>query len=166
MSTGLDALKNRGRGERKRPIPPPQHVARAEPVALPESESAQEVAVTPDSVPSPSIAPTTVRDDAPESPGATGRGHQKSALRKEPSKVVTAKSGSKKTIHVGAEEEAFLQSVVVAGMLHPGGKVDANQSAVIRLALRRLQAELAPEAVVEEIRRGLIKTGESGRPRF
>lgn len=176
MSNGLDALKNRGRGERKNPIPPPIHSPRKTPVTvteptadetLPESEgslapvAARAVDAADERVEqqqqtestAPQIAPPAAVEKAPEAP-------------EQPTNVVTAEPMTKKTVFIGVGEDTFIRQVVVAGMLNAGGKVDSNQSATIRLALRRLQAELTPEQIVEEIKQGLSKTGESGRPRF
>lgn len=187
MSAGLDALKSRGRGERKKPIPPPRHSPRSTPVEVPETEPEVE-AVTPADSPvaepevqaiptsTPAVDTTAVAqpnesspaaEPAAATPSASIQGADEAvATPAQQTNVVTAESMAKKTVFIGAGEEALLRQVVVAGMMHPGGKVDSNQSATIRLALRRLQAEMTPEQIVEEIRRGLTKTGESGRPRF
>lgn len=169
MSSGLDALKNRGRGERKKPIPPPLHAPRTTPVEAPEpasddasSQSDVNMSETRSTVvEQPVQAEEHSRQIAPDATSA-----QASVTTAQPSNVVTAEHMRKKTVSLGAAEEAFIQKVVVAGMLSPAGKVDSNQSATIRLALRRLQAEMTPEQIAEEIRQGLNKTGESGRPRF
>lgn len=169
MSSGLDALKNRGRGERKKPIPPPLHAPRATPVTAPEpaadeqsSQSDVNMSTTAEVVVE---QPAQTQEPAAQidKPAPTEKAPETTA---QPSNVVTAEHMRKKTVSLGAAEEAFIQKVVVAGMLSPAGKVDSNQSATIRLALRRLQADMTPEQIAEEIRQGLNKTGESGRPRF
>ena len=203
MNSGLDALKNRGRGERKKPIPPPRHSPRETPVMLPEpgpqhnadaiADGDETAVATPTQKTLPNEttvvvdqqAPTTgeaslaVTAEAQSAVAPTGSGSESEPIAPTPesaaahapapadkpishSNVVTEEL-KKKTISVGQGEEDFLRQVVVAGML---GKVDANQSATIRLALRRLQAEMTPEQVAEEIRRGIVKSGEGGRPRF
>lgn len=201
MNSGLDALKNRGRGERKKPIPPPRHSPRETPVMLPEpgpqhnadGVGADTAVASPTQKTLPNETTVVVDQQAPmtgeASPATTaaaqsavaptGSGSESEPIAPTPESAaahapapagkpiahsnVLTEELKKKTISVGQGEEDFLRQVVVAGML---GKVDANQSATIRLALRRLQAEMTPEQVAEEIRRGIVKSGEGGRPRF
>lgn len=165
MTDGISALRNRTKGERKNPIPPPRNKPREKPVdvlptpavddAAVEQQPAAEVASIPESKPS---APRFEQrgTEAPESGGVVHTAD-------------VAQSGRlvKKTISLSSTDEQFLQAVTVAGMLHPGGKVDANQSAIIRLALRELRASMSEIEIVERIKGGQTVPGKSGgRPRF
>lgn len=168
MSSNLDALRKRGRAERKNPIPPSLHTPRTTPVTLPEP-SVDDTATAPDTTAAPVVdeAPQREQQASPVAPQVPAE--QPAPVAAPPARqtnVVTEKRLLKKTLFMGPEEDAFLREIVAAGQLHPEGKVDANQSATIRLALRRLRAEMTPAEVVEEIKGGLNKTGESGRPRF
>lgn len=71
----------------------------------------------------------------------------------------------KKTIYLSTREDDFLENVYLAGRRAAGGKVDANRGAVVRLALRRLESELSPEEIVDQIRAGITRPA-AGRPRF
>jgi hypothetical protein len=71
----------------------------------------------------------------------------------------------KRTIHLGRAEDEFLEDIFIAGRRAPGGRVDANRSAAVRLAIRRLREELSPDQIVNEIRQGTTKP-TTGRPRF
>lgn len=71
----------------------------------------------------------------------------------------------KRTIHLGRAEDEFLEDIFIAGRRAPAGRVDANRSAAVRLAIRLLQRELSPDQIVDEIRQGTTKP-TTGRPRF
>jgi len=69
-------------------------------------------------------------------------------------------------VHLGPVEERFLDEIEIAGRRSASGRVDANRSAVIRLALRRLAEHMSVDEVVDVIREGTTRTGGAGRPRF
>lgn len=95
---------------------------------------------------------------------AEGPGH-KSSAGESPQQTPALQELVKKTIYLSTREDDFLENVYLAGRRSPGGKVDANRGAVVRLALRRLEGELSPEQIVEEIRAGITRPA-AGRPRF
>lgn len=95
---------------------------------------------------------------------AEGPGH-KSSAGESPQQTAALQELVKKTIYLSTREDDFLENVYLAGRRSPGGKVDANRGAVVRLALRRLESELSPEQIVEEIRAGITRPA-AGRPRF
>lgn len=155
MPDGLDRLESR-RATKSRSIPPPRNKPRTTPVPVKAAD---------DPGPGSDAAATDVvkdRETKPKSSPGAGPKRRQQPARDAPPAVERL---SKHTIHLGPAEDDFLEDVFLAGRRHSGGRVDANRSAVVRLALRRLAAEQTPSQIVEEIRAGTTKQG-TGRPRF
>lgn len=109
--------------------------------------------------PAPSAASGEMPRTFAEGPG------RKSSAGESTQRIPALQELVKKTIYLSTREDDFLEDVYLAGRRAPGGKVDANRGAVVRLALRRLEGELSPEQIVEEIRAGITRPA-AGRPRF
>lgn len=129
-----------------------------EPVTQPEITSANGMAA--------SVAASAPSTASQEKPRAfhEGPGH-KSSAGETPQQTPALQELVKKTIYLSTREDDFLENVYLAGRRAAAGKVDANRGAVVRLALRRLESELSPEQIVEEIRAGITRPA-AGRPRF
>ncbi|WP_137726565.1 hypothetical protein [Prescottella subtropica] len=94
---------------------------------------------------SPDPAPRHAADGSPESVAVDNK-----------------KELSPSTVYLGSEEDDFLEDVRAAGRRRPQ-RVDANRSAVVRLALNRLAEQLTHGEVVEEIhRQGKVSRGPRG----
>lgn len=175
MPDGLDALENR-RPSTNRRIPPSRHKPRTTPVPV---KAAEEVAA--DTPPAAEAKPAKARESAgpaapAETPGTPSPSKTNSKAVTPPKKASSpsAKDASeapvverlaKHTIHLGSVEDEFLEDVFIAGRRSKAGRVDANRSAVVRLALRRLADEQTPAQIVDTIRKGTSKPA-TGRPRF
>lgn len=158
MPDGLEALENR---RKARNIPPSRHKPRATPVPVQTPDATKAEAGSPvepssSGVPEAAVQPPRKRAPKP----AAGA---KPAPDAKPAAPVERLA--KHTIHLGPAEDEFLEDVFLAGRRKRGGRVDANRSAVVRLALRRLAAEQTPDQIVETIRTGTTKQ-VTGRPRF
>jgi len=155
MSDGLAQLASRGR--RTRDIPPPRNPARSEPVPLPAtSETGAEPAVAPPPnqvTEEPTQAPTNhperlttssaasepEPEQAPVSPPTTTEAEKvKVAL-----KVVT--------VYLEQNDDDFLEAITHTGRTTQP-KTAISRSAVVRLALERLHAQLSPDEIVTELR--------------
>lgn len=156
MSEGLAQLASRGR--RTRDIPPPRNPARSEPVPLPAVPNAApelEVAPLADQVidestpPPPSSQPERLTVSSPDPklepetdpaspPRATEAAKVKVAL-----KVVT--------IYLEQDDDDFLEAITHTGRTTQP-KTAISRSAVVRLALERLHAQMNPNEIVDELR--------------
>ena len=149
MNDGLSQLAQRGR--RTRDIPPTRNPARAEPVrlaAVPDqaSELSSDVPASPaaehPSVPArePQPVPET-EAAAPTSTPEQTRGTR--AAAKAALKVVT--------IYLEQDDDDFLETITHTGRTGRP-KTAISRSAVVRLALERLHAQMSPNQIVEELR--------------
>lgn len=134
MSNGLDALKSRvGR----RDVPPPQHSA-------------------------PAKSPTPVADVDPATPtvATTAQPPRKQKRPPAPPKTAPTIDLVRQTVYLDGPADDILEAVRAASRPR---RIDANRSAVIRLALRRLAAELSPTEIVDEIE-SASRAVDSGKP--
>lgn len=145
MTDGIAALNNQRENRRKRQIPPSRNAAK----------------------PAPAIAPAEAQQDAPD------------AVIVEPAQLSTrpqpapeaevedqpAADLARYSIYFDATNDEFLEAVRGAGRAGKP-KVDASRSAVARLAIARLQAELSPAEVVAELRRRAPQSKTAGRNRL
>ncbi len=154
MSEGLAQLASRGR--RTRDIPPPRNPARSEPVPLPAtSETGAQPGVAPppnqatgeptqrptnrERLNTSSAAPEPELKQAPVSPPTTTEAEKvKVAL-----KVVT--------VYLEQNDDDFLEAITHTGRTTQP-KTAISRSAVVRLALERLHAQLSPDEIVTELR--------------
>ena len=134
MSDGLSQLAQRGR--RTRAIPPPRNPARTGPVQL-------------TSVPDPSATPAEpaaierkAAELAERPPKPSPRPAPKAKAR-EDLKVVT--------IYLEQEDDDFLETITHTGRTSQP-KTAISRSAVVRLALERLGAQMKPAEIVDELR--------------
>lgn len=154
MSDGLSQLAQRGR--RTREIPPPRNPARSEPVHLtPVPDETPEAAETapapataqpPVSRPKPRTAPPSprpARDEGEEPAAKPAAGPTQQAATKPALKVVT--------IYLEQDDDDFLETITHTGRTSQP-KTAISRSAVVRLALERLHAQMTPEQVVNELR--------------
>ena len=153
MSDGLSQLAQRGR--RTRDIPPPRNPARAEPVRL---------AAVPDQAgePSPDVPASPAVAAAPEDASAPAREPQPvpAAEAAAPTSIpeqtrgtrATAKAALKVvTIYLEQDDDDFLETITHTGRTSRP-KTAISRSAVVRLALERLHAQMSPNQIVEELR--------------
>ena len=150
---GLASLAQ-ARERARRTMPPPRHPA---PRPL-------------DSVPNPGdTAPRT--GGAHVGAGATQASHHPDGHGEvelaSPGRVTTAiavQPPVKLTFYVDEELDRYLEDVRIQG-LTARPKVDISRSAVVRLALRRLQDEMTPEQVKTLLAAQPTETGRTGRKR-
>lgn len=139
LPDGLASLSQARESRRvRRTMPPPRH-----PVAAP-AETAK--ANEPDGLTSEPVA-STVGQNAESNAGlateiTTGSAEQAPAA----SASVAAGAARPTTVHLGDEQLDYLESARIAGLVSRP-RVDVSKSAVVRLALRRLQQEMTPEQV-------------------
>lgn len=127
---------------------------------------ATKVDIHPEPVTQPEIGPANEMDvSAAAAPVAASQGQRQSSAGESTRQAPALQELVKKTIYLSTREDDFLENVYLAGRRAAGGKVDANRGAVVRLALRRLESELSPEQIVDEIRAGITRPA-AGRPRF
>lgn len=142
MTDGL-ALLNQKREQRRRRIPPPLHPAPPplDPPGIPAGDAVE--------------AHTRIREN-------------QEGLASTPIKPSSSGLGElyRSTIYFGSQEDDFLEEVR-ASARHLKPKVDATRSAVVRLAVKRLMADLTPAEVVNELRRQIPPGSTSpGRKRL
>lgn len=153
MSDGLSALtQQREKAVRSsaRTVPPPRHApkprsTRPEPQGDPEPDegagSARAAPVAPRATP------------AAAATAARGGGGEVEPL-------------TRATIYLDAHGDAYLEQVNSAGRTSRP-KVDGSRSAVVRLALQRLEEQMTPHQVVDELRnRAAASTQHAGRKRL
>ena len=144
-SNGLDMLnqqRERGRSS-SRTVPPSRHTPRPAP-----STAAATPPIEPAKAPA-AAAPIPEPESPPGPPGLAAGGGADELIRS--------------TIHVDAAVDSFLEEVRSVGRRRTP-KVDATRSAVVRLAVARLAAQLTADQVVDELAaRG--KAAGGGRPR-
>lgn len=155
MSEGLAQLASRGR--RTRDIPPPRNPARSEPVPLP---------ATPEAKPGPEVVlpPIQVAEEPSSSAGGqSGRSATSSTTSKpepesDPVPLLAATEGGKVkaalkvvTVYLEQDDDDFLEAITHTGRTTQP-KTAISRSAVVRLALERLHAQLSPNEIVNELR--------------
>ena len=139
MSNGLDQLRTAraqaaGRAPSRR-VPPPKHPAAK-------------------SLPAENPNP-------PQTAGDRGDPADQPAIA-DPAAARTATAAApaiRQSVHLDAETDAILEDIRAASRPR---RVDANRSAVIRLALRRLAAELTPNQIVDQIEDAARTTTHQG----
>jgi len=135
MTDGLSQLAQRGR--RTRDIPPPRNPARTVPVQIAPAQPAPPPEATEAAEPQPS-SPTPNVDQPAQQPDATPRAKPKTDL-----KVVT--------VYLEQDDDNFLETITHTGRTSQP-KTAISRSAVVRLALERLHAQMSPEQIVDELR--------------
>lgn len=146
---GLAALDAKRKSTGRR-LPPPRNAPRTQPVVAPAPATGETSPVV-ESPPSPKpVAP--VPPPAPK------------VAEVKPSQV-EAQPLEKASIYLDPQSDEFLESARIAGR-RSKPRVDASRSAVVRLALARLAAQMTPDQVVRElVLRAPAHTGE-GRRRY
>jgi hypothetical protein len=151
MTDGLSQLAARGR--RTREIPPPRNPARNAPVQLtpaapeptPDAPSANREDVTP--APQPVAAAQAVGKDVEIAAAPSQRRRQAAGLP-----APRAKSDLKVvTVYLEQDDDSFLETITHTGRTSQP-KTAISRSAVVRLALERLHAQMTPEQIVDELR--------------
>lgn len=130
-------------GRRQRHVPPPKNPKAALPAPLPpaavtletSAESASELAADPGT--------STLPAPVPPAPAA---------------------AGVKVTLYVDGVTDEFMEAARIEG-LTARPKVDISRSAVVRLALRRLMAEMSPAEVKALLERQEVDNSRPGRKR-
>lgn len=154
MSDGLDRLESKNKARAHplaRPIPPSRHQPRPTQVAVePEPPQLESAEGAPENLPT---APTPLRATK------TADGPRGAPMAASGPDLVYRRS-----VFLAPVDDAFLEAVYEAGRFDPKGRFDASKSAVVRLALSRLAADMAPAEIVKELRRRAPKP-TSGRPR-
>lgn len=155
MSDGLAQLASRGR--RTRDIPPPRNPARSEPVPLPTTPDA---APEPEAVPladqvieEPTPSPTDQpRRLAPSSPAPNPEPESNPASPSRMTEAAKVKVALKVvTIYLEQDDDDFLETITHTGRTTQP-KTAISRSAVVRLALERLHAQMSPDEIVNELR--------------
>lgn len=146
MANGLDALdakrERRGATSRSEAIPPPRHKPRSEAVSVDVDAPAFFESV---------VVPETQPPSPPKHPAS--------------SRAAASEHLVKTTMHLGPDEDAFLEDVRFAGR-RATPKVDASRSAVARLAIARLAEQMSANEIVAELQRRARKTSGTGRKRM
>lgn len=160
-SDGLSALEGKRAeavGRRRRQAPPPRHprAATDEPEAvvdLREDASGDDQLPVPEAAGNPETGPapaaTVGRPRARPTPKGGGTAETEGALR--PAQF-----------YVGAQVDDYLRQVRSQAVVR---RLDVTASAVVRLAMERLMAELTPEQVTERLAQPVATRPGSGRKR-
>src|SRR5690606_8859853 len=154
VSTG-STLARRRRTARAASIPRPRHKPRTEQVSIERPRPGSEPASRADRAAATGPAVREQQPPARSDPAARPAQEKPAAV-----------PPTRRTVPLGPVEERFLDEIGIAGRRSASGRVDADRSAVIRLALRRLAEHLSVDEVVDVIREGTTRTGGAGRPRF
>lgn len=139
MADGLDSLTAmRTKTTSRRTLPPPRHQPRQTPVEMPQppEQTSEEIVVAPPAMPRPAPRP----------------------------QVDAGTELNKVSIYLDENTDAYLETVRNAGRATKP-RTDATRSAVVRLALNRLAAQLAPAEVVAELQRNAATHSGPGRKR-
>ena len=155
MSEGLAQLASRGR--RTRDIPPPRNPARSEPVPLP-AHSRGGGGTEARTSSRPSDRGAELRH--PQAAGTAG--HVSAAPKPEPepdpvSPPTTTEADKVKvalkvvTVYLEQDDDDFLETITHTGRTTQP-KTAISRSAVVRLALERLHAQMSPDEIVNELR--------------
>ncbi|QCQ94165.1 hypothetical protein [Rhodococcus sp. SGAir0479] len=164
MASGLEQLNNlRQQGTGRRNIPPSRHPARPTPVETAGTNDAPAAAATPAQEQAPTPQPAAVPASAP-APAPKQASKPRPAPAPAPAPVDDPLISA--TVYLSASNDDFLEDVKRAGR-RSQPKIDANRSAVVRLALTRLAEQMAPEQVAQELsaRAGRLP-GTTGRTRL
>ncbi len=139
LPDGLASLSQARESRRvRRTMPPPRHPVAAPAEAGKASESEGPTA-DPVAPPGAQNAESNARPAAEVTSGASEQGSAASAS-------VAGGVARPTTVHLGDEQLDYLESARIAGLVSRP-RVDVSKSAVVRLALRRLQQEMTPEQV-------------------
>lgn len=138
MADGLDSLTAmRTKATSRRTLPPPRHQPRQTPVVMPPS-------------------PEQTSDEIVAAPPATPPAPRR--------QVDAGTDLNKVSIYLDENTDAYLETVRNAGRTTKP-RTDATRSAVVRLALNRLSAQLTPAEVVAELQRNAATHSGPGRKR-
>lgn len=110
-------------------------------------------------------APTKTADQATDTPTAAAPPATSPVARKPTQGRPAASEPVRQTVYLDAAADDVLEEVRSASRRR---RIDANRSAIIRLALRRLKDDLTLEQIVDEIERASkhADTGKPGRRRL
>lgn len=153
---GIAQLQAR-RQQSGRTVPPSKHSPRTSVVALAPAPSQSEADVE-------QKAPPEASQPAPALSPAPAGAPQPSTAPEGTSGTVT-EALVRATIHFGAAQDRFLNTVAHAGRMNTP-KVDASRSAVTRLAIERLEREMTAEQIVAELAKRAATTTRPGRKRL
>jgi hypothetical protein len=134
-------------GRRQRQVPPPKNPKAAPPAPPPPAPAP------------PAAALETSAESAPE----LAADHGTSTLPAPVPPAPTA-AGVKVTLYVDGVTDEFMEAARIEG-LTARPKVDISRSAVVRLALRRLMAEMSPAEVKALLERQEVDNSRPGRKR-
>lgn len=148
---GIAQLQAR-RQQSGRAVPPPKHSPRASLVALARPTEPEVDLRGTSPVKAPQGPPAVPA--APKSEPSSGR-----------ASGVATEALVRATIHFGAGQDRFLNTVAHAGRMNTP-KVDASRSAVTRLAIERLEQQMPTEQIVAELASRASATTRPGRKRL
>lgn len=153
MSTdGLAALaaqRDKARTSARR-VPPPRHAPKAAP----------ETAVT-----TTGTTPAAPRLAA-EKPSPTSGGNLQVSVVPQTPTAASTEPLARSTIYVDSDADNWLEEVAILGR-RGKPRTDASRSAVVRLALERMRAEMTPAEVIGELRtRAAAAPSRGGRKRL
>lgn len=156
MSNGLDVMKNaRGKSKRTPPaMPPPRNKARVAPVDV-------------DQVTSPT--PAADRGATNQTPRERHKPEIEASPPSVPVQPAVAQSVSardarpllRNTVYLNEAEDDFLQSVTAVG--RRGTPKVTSAAAIIRFAVRHLEASMTPQEIVDAIRAAAPADARPGR---
>lgn len=106
--------------------------------------------------PTSSTAPTVDVIAAPDQPS----GVAPAAATVQPPEAVTEPSTVARSVQLDEASEDLLDQVRTAGRRQ---RVDANRSATVRLALRRMREQLSPEQIAAELKKSQTDSKGAGR---
>lgn len=132
-------------GRRQRQVPPPKNPKAALPDPLPPAPAAAALDTSAESAPELAADPET-------------------STRPAPVPATPAAAGVKVTLYVDGVTDEFMEAARIEG-LTARPKVDISRSAVVRLALRRLMAEMSPAEVKALLERQEVDNSRPGRKR-
>ena len=155
VQPGIAQLQAR-RQQSGRTVPPPKHSPRASVAALERPSTEPEVSLRGTSPPEAFKAPPAV-----PSPAVVAKSEPSPARASE----VATEALVRATIHFGAGQDRFLNTVAHAGRMNTP-KVDASRSAVTRLAIERLEQQMPTEQIVAELASRASATTRPGRKRL
>lgn len=168
---GLASLTQARERRVRRTMPPPRHPIAADPTPAPTPQEAQRP-------PEPTVGeePTVDSEDleetlppapTPRRPAATGsrpRGRRSASepLVTQPAPTVAADPIKPVTVYVSEEQSDFLEEVRIAGLME---RVDISRSAVVRLALSRLQRQMNVQDIKQHLMAQPTDPNRTGRKR-
>lgn len=171
---GLASLTQARERRVRRTMPPPRHpVGVAESAAAPESAASPEPAAVPTdtrvgeplapepSEPSAELGPSR-RQPITMSPKARTKERASTPKTTESAVTATATPIKPVTVYVSDEQNDFLEQVRIAGLIE---RVDISRSAVVRLALSRLQRDMSVDEIKHHLMNQPTDPNRTGRKR-